>query len=225
MADREVSNIVQSALPTRLISTLLQLQWKAAVVPLSLLQYWLSAAATLVLRLFVLVGAPPREYRRNEKLREAMSTVDHLSHREEVFRKKIKELQDESEARLKDKRKALTKLHKARAELSDLQGGSKMESHGSLDLEVSPLPEDPSDWRVQLSFFAAAVLPVLWFWGQAETPAISRKVVSCILFPEVLMYVWKYFSRPTRAYDTSIHCGCWFLAGFIFCHWLLAQSA
>lgn len=58
-----------------------------------------------------------------------------------------------------------------------------MESHGSLDLEVSPLPEDPSDWRVQLSFFAAAVLPVLWFWGQAETPAISRKVVSCILFP------------------------------------------
>lgn len=75
MADREVSNIVQSALPTRLISTLLQLQWKAAVVPLSLLQYWLSAAATLVLRLFVLVGAPPREYRRNEKVRALMTVL------------------------------------------------------------------------------------------------------------------------------------------------------
>lgn len=119
---------------------------------------------------------------------------------------------------MKDKRKALTKLHRvrtarktmlvawefavqqlsttqllscqnmlwmflqARAELSDLQGGpSGHEDSG--ELEVSPLPEDPSTWKVQLSFFGAAVLPVLWFWSQAETPALSRKVISCILFP------------------------------------------
>lgn len=101
--------------PLRLISSVLQLQWQAALVPLGFTQYWLSAVATLLLRGFVFLGAPPQEYRNNGKvrnfthstwffatkgihltpkaypqLREAMHTVDHMAQREDVFRKRIR---------------------------------------------------------------------------------------------------------------------------------------
>ena len=71
----------------------------------------------------------------------------------------------------------------ARAELNDLQSDGGPHVQGSTDLDLSVLPEDPSSWKTQLSFFGAGIVPVLWFWSQAETPALSRKVVSCILFP------------------------------------------
>ncbi|KAK9805057.1 hypothetical protein WJX73_008678 [Symbiochloris irregularis] len=185
--------------PLRFFKSVLQLQWQAALVPVGFTQYWLSSLATFLLRGFVFLGAPPAEYRNNGKLREAMHTVDHMAQREDVFRKRIRELEAESEARLKDKRKALTKLHKARAELQESQHTEGLTPVDSGALPISPLPDDPTPWKVQVSFFVAAVLPVLWFWSQAETPALSRKVVSCILFPEILMYIWKYFSKPTRA--------------------------
>ena len=58
----------QDNLPIRLLSSVLQFQWKAAVLPLNLTQYWLSGLATVVLRLFVVLGAPPKDYRNNTKV-------------------------------------------------------------------------------------------------------------------------------------------------------------
>ena len=55
-------------MPVKLLSSVLQFQWKAAVLPLSLSQYWLSGLATLLLRLFVVLGAPPRDYKNNNKV-------------------------------------------------------------------------------------------------------------------------------------------------------------
>ena len=69
MGDGSTSVVLSDNAPFRLFSSVMRMQWQAALVPLSLTQYWLSAFATLVLRVFVVLGAPPKEYRNNVKVR------------------------------------------------------------------------------------------------------------------------------------------------------------
>ena len=157
----------------------------------------------------------------------------------------------------------------ARGELSTSQSGIVAE-------EVAPEIEEavgevPDGWSLHGSF-ACACLAVVWFWCQAETPSLSRKLSSAIFFPvrpaaasgsaawhadqlvacalrslqagrpeqcarlaptwtavqEVVAYVLgallQKSSNLQHSARTAIHCGCWFLTGFIFSHWLLGRN-
>ena len=70
----------------------------------------------------------------------------------------------------------------ARAELAGLP-----DSNGAPELNPSPEIEEaleaiPDDWSLHASF-AVACLSVIWFWCQADTPSLSRKLASAIFFP------------------------------------------
>ena len=56
------------ALPIRLASKALQLQWRVVTIPWSTFLFWLSCCCSLLLRFLVIAGAPPGEFYNKTKV-------------------------------------------------------------------------------------------------------------------------------------------------------------
>ncbi|CAL8464882.1 g4417 [Coccomyxa elongata] len=169
------------------------------------------------MRFLILTGSPPAEFYSRAKLKEVMNVVEHLHQREDNYRRKIKDLQEELEAQHRDKKKALAKLQKARMEsqngLGDVGEGISLRRSSS---------EGPGNgvrrWGVHLSVLLAIVAVVLFF-EHGKCPVLVRKVVWTILCPTCFVWVWSLSSQAPVSFTAALYCSCWFLLGYLFNEW------
>lgn len=90
--------------------------------PYQAVMFCLVSACNALLRVLVLLGSPPRVYRRAQQARDLAVALELMQQREELYRKKLLELRGELELRDKDRRKAMRKVKQLTNEVSALQG-------------------------------------------------------------------------------------------------------
>ncbi|KAK9917102.1 hypothetical protein WJX75_000891 [Coccomyxa subellipsoidea] len=168
------------------------------------------------MRFLILTGSPPAEFYSRAKLREVMNVVEHLHQREDNYRRKIKELQEELEAQHRDKKRALVKLQKAKMEY---QGGHEGLGEGTSLHRMGNLgSEKTARWGMHLSVLLAIVAVVLFF-EHGQCPVLVRKVAWTILCPTCFMWVWSLSSQAPGNFTGALYCSCWFLLGYLFNEW------
>ncbi|KAK9843832.1 hypothetical protein WJX81_008298 [Elliptochloris bilobata] len=210
-------NVLSEILPLRIVNKVAQIQWQVLFFPYNVFVYCLSCLAALLLRFLVVAGAPPSEYANKAKLREVMSVVEHMHQREDAYRRKIKELQEEAEIRHRDKRKALVKLQKARVAMEAMQAQVARGGGGG---GVSG--RAPSRLAMHASLLLTT-LCALWFFKHESVSSISRKIVSSVMFPVWLAWAWSLSSRAPPSLGIGLYCCAWFVLGFVSCSWVSGQ--
>ncbi|KAK9812841.1 hypothetical protein WJX72_004609 [[Myrmecia] bisecta] len=168
----------------------------------------------MLLRFLVLSGAPPADLVNREKVRELTNVVEHMHQREDQYRRKLQELQEEIDVRQREKKKVLVKLQRARGELVNYQEHLETVQQDTQQVRVQARP---SSWGVHASCLLAA-LCVTWFSYQ-DYPALERKLAATICFPVFWIWVASLAaSTPNHRITAVLYCTCWFLIGFVSCH-------
>ena len=187
-------------------------------LPWSLMLGAMSTWASIIMSAFCAVGASPAGYVSVGKMRELSSVIEHMHIREDLYRKAIKELQDELDQREVDKKKALRKLRLTKERMATLEG--KEEGlHGqdpTLLMHESESPPSESSFGLHISM-GTLLTAVWWLYQTNECSAMQRKVLFSILFPLLWMYILSFASRPPIPVILLQNVS-WFLIGLVAAH-------
>lgn len=237
-----IGPVVPSSKPGPLavaMTSALTASWRTITLPYHLFLRWVSWTAALAIHFFSLLGAPPQGYVSQSKLRELNSIIEHMHTREDVYRKTIKEMQDELESKDLDRKRALKKLKLVsgtKAELDALQqqlaelhdqadgggggyGGGAASGVASAAAGVGQSGPGACglthlDTTVLHVTMAVLLALVLWFYRQ-ECHAIQRKLVFAVLAPVVWAYASMVLSKRPTGHPLLLYSAAWGLIGFI----------
>lgn len=128
------------------------------------------------------------------QLRELNSIVDHMHAREDLYRRAIRELQDELDAKDSDRKRALKKLKSTKEEISQLTdrlSTLQQEYHSSAAVAAASRGQgggaapSGSMHGARLAVHGTFVIVVasVWWFCQKEHPALAWKLVFSMFFP------------------------------------------
>lgn len=199
-------------------------------LPYAWVRYYLSIWLSWVIRLAGFVGVRPNGFIPSAKLIELNSIVDHLHAREDLYRKAIRELQEDLDASDSDRKKALKNLRRTKEEISVLSdrlstlrqeyekgAGAAQEEPGTVDVTVRR--QTPMNSVVVHISFVVMVLTVSLFSRRVPGGGLPWKLVLSVFFPMTWIYFSSILGSPTYASQAILFlCSCWALNGFIFAH-------
>lgn len=176
-----------------LISKIVSTTTQVAALPWHIVLSWVSWVSGFIILTLNSLGIPPRDFIPASKLRELHSIVDHMHTREDLYRRAIRELQDEIDTKEGDRKKALRKLKATKDEISQLSL-QLTELHHNFEAQQDyyQLSNDPSGSFkgtsthqhaiiVHLTF--AIMTSSLWWFCQADHAALQWKLVFSMYFP------------------------------------------
>lgn len=196
--------------------------FSTAIFPWHCFLRWLSWCTGIALRSATTLGAPPPAgFIPSSKLQELNSIVNHMHTREDLYRRAIRELQEELDAKDSDRKKALRKLRVTKDEIASLtdrlaelqaayestngEGGS---NHGGRGV-----PTNGGSFLVHTSVIATSA--AVWWFSQIDHAALHWKLVFSMFFPLLWIYVsWVAGGGNRRGYPMLLLMSAWFLAGF-----------
>ena len=196
-----------------------------AIFPWNCFLRWLSWCSGLAVRSVTTLGAPPpKGFIPASKLQELNSIVNHMHTREDLYRRAIRELQEELDAKDTDRKKALKKLRATKEEiallsdqLAELQSVYEGTSnggggHGGSSSELAVVG---SSFLVHGTMLATST--AVWWFSQVDHAALHWKLVFSFFFP----LLWLYVSRITGGGGGNrggppllLLASAWFLGGF-----------
>lgn len=152
---------------------------------------WMSWIAAWVLHVLTSLGAAPQGFIPASKLKELDSIVNHMHSREDLYRRAIRELQDELESKDSDRRKAIRKLKSNKEEIAQLTDqlmelqrayNEGMSQDGVQRLDSSGISTARQSSVVVHATFAV-VAASLWWFSQGNHAALHWKLVFSLFFP------------------------------------------
>lgn len=203
-----------------------------ARMPGSLLRYYLSLFLSWLLYFTGLIGIYPKGYIKASKLVEMNKIIDHLHAQGDLYRKAIRELKEDIEAKDTDRKKALKKLKHTKEEinllsenLSLLRKQYEKDNAASEKNEYDGLPYNNFERFVQSTIHASVLLTVFMMLSFSRSDfdgVLEWKIVMSIFFPIVWMYTsYVVFQKRRLASGSLWHilllCSTWVVIGFIAC--------
>ncbi|CAL5229422.1 g12744 [Coccomyxa viridis] len=204
------------ALPIRLASKALQLQWRVVTIPWSTFLFWMSCCCSLLLRFLIIAGAPPGEFYNKTKVRDLNCVVEHLQQSQRDLRNTIKELQEKVDLQQRDRKRAIAKLNKLRQ--NGQQQGESSAAEESQIWTGMAAAKSGFPWSMHVSMALVTVAAFLFF-EQRDSSALIRKLVWSIVIPAWILWAWTVLGDAPRACTALLHCTSWFLLGVLFLHW------
>lgn len=175
--------------------------------PWQLTLRWISWIAAWILHALTSLGATPKGFIAASKLKELDSIVNHMHSREDLYRRAIRELQDELESKDSDRRKAIRKLKSNKEEIAQLTDqlmelqrayNEGMAQHGA-DSRLEPSSfSDARQSSVLVHATFAVVAAALWWFSQGNHAALHWKLVFTLFFPV------RVSQLPGSIYSTTI---------------------
>lgn len=213
-----------------LTSSALGVALGAASLPWRLALGWLAWASGLMLRVLSSLGAPPPAgflpaVRAAQQLRELNSIVDHMHSREDLYRRAIRELQEDLDAKDSDRRKALRKLRTTRDEINAL-GERLAEAQAAYGASAAAVGDDGGGSGalpgrgLGVHATVVAATAAVWAFSQSDHAALHWKLVFTMFFPLLWVYVsWLAAAAGGGGGGSArppllLLGGAWFLVGF-----------
>jgi hypothetical protein len=208
-----------------LTTTAMNALLSTATLPWHVFLKWLSWCCGIAVRSTTSLGAPPpRGYLPADKLKELTSIVNHMHTREDLYRRAIRELQEELDTKDSDRKKALKKLRSTKNEievlterLTDLQAayqasitdninGGHHDQDADDDYQHTGAfsTSSPRIHSVGVHATMISAAGAVWFFSQTDHAALHWKLVFSMFFPLLWAYVsWtatgeKYSSRNNK---------------------------
>ena len=204
-----------------------------ATFPWHLFLKWLAFCSGVAVRSLYSLGVPPPEGLISaDKLTELTSILNHMHSREDLYRRAIRELQDELDAKDSDRKKALRKLKSTKDEINQLTGklthlqaayeSNEANVAASLHSGRTPTPATRSAPTaavaagISVHATVAAAAASVWWFSQTDHAALQWKLVFAMFFPLLWVYVsWMAGDRRRRAGPPLLLLTMtWFLIGF-----------
>ena len=200
---------------TGITSTAMTAVLSTATLPWHVFLRWLSWCCGIAVRSTTSLGAPPpKGYLPADKLKELTSIVNHMHTREDLYRRAIRELQEELDAKDSDRKKALRKLKSTKTEIEvlnerltalqaayqatvtttaghadsdDVYGaGDHQNTNQGFEYKNSTSSSIGSI-GVHLTVLSAAA--AVWWFSQLDHAALHWKLVFSMFFPLLWAYV------------------------------------
>lgn len=208
-------------------STAMTAVLSTATLPWHVFLKWLSWCCGIAVRSTTSLGAPPpRGYLPADKLKELNSIVNHMHTREDLYRRAIRELQEELDTKDSDRKKALKKLRSTKNEiellterLTELQaayhasitGGRHHDTEedytGAGGHYIRPSLDSKGSRRLGSVGVHATVLSAVgavWWFSQTDHAALHWKLVFSMFFPLLWAYVsWMAVKEGIRGNSSS----------------------
>lgn len=206
-----------------------------ARMPAGLLRYYLSLFLSWLLYFTSFMGIYPKGYIKASKISEMNKIIDHLHAQGDLYRKAIRELKEDIEAKDTDRKKALKKLKHTKEEINILSENlnvlrnqyEKDNIHEAFDKDENGAGVTYGHFeRVMLTTihgsFILTVLMILSFSRSEFDGILEWKIVMSVFFPIVWMYIsYVVFHRRKRVSGTLWYmlllCSMWGLIGFMSC--------
>ena len=173
-------------------------------LPYSWMQYYASVWLSWLIHFLSMGGVQPRGYIPASKLTELNSMLDHLHAREDLYRKAIRELQEEIHAKDSDRKRAMRKLKTTKEEIAHLTESlsflRREYEHGVGTPQIAGKDAEESDSILQtrhvpshhmgggyihvsthISFMLLLVL--VWMFSKLQCGALQWKIVLSVFFP------------------------------------------
>ena len=186
---------------------------------------WLSWCCGVAVRSTTSLGAPPPSgyistHRAAHQLKELTSILDHMHAREDVYRRAIRELQEELDMKNGDRRKALKKLKITKDEIAslteqlehvqrayELQEKDYIHTPSQYDnnndqyqYRHSTIPSLYSSSSLQVHCTMILTALAVWWFSQGDNhAAVHWKLVFSLFFP----LLWGYVSWMTSSSSSS----------------------
>eukprot|EP00884_Botryococcus_braunii_P006869 jgi/Botrbrau1/16183/Bobra.0342s0001.1 len=204
--------------PVRMAGLLVHFQWQIIFLPWNFFLFSLSTLTGIFLRFLVFTGASlPSGYADKDTLEKMQSVIEHMHSREDQYRRKIKEQQEQHEALRCSNKKYSARVKKLTSDMAMYQ-----QEHTSREPTRSQSVDTSKSWHVHVAFTLAVFLTI-WLLNAPWVPPISKKVVKCLVWPLVLLWVCRFFlPRKPGLWRDASHSLAFFLIGYISCHWINA---
>ena len=163
---------------------------KLATLPLTWAKRYVSLLLAWVIRLVGVVGIQPMGFIPAEKLSELNSIVRRLHTREDLYRKAIREMQEDLDAKDSDRKKALKKLKSTKEEIALLSENlaavrgeyEKGNANEHMDADGRQRAVDGMGQGL-IHASLLLLLGMLWLSSKQESGALQWKIVLSIIFP------------------------------------------
>lgn len=160
-----------------------------------------------------------------------------MHRREDIYRKAIKELQDDIDAKNTDRRKAFRRLKHYKAELDTLTEqlttlqreyadavgvdpsqeytpgtNSSIRENRYTDFPSSPRKNNNTS---VMHFSMGVTILSIWWFVQTEHPSILWKLLFAMFFPLLWLYVSWLMDSSRHERPLFLLCASWFITGFV----------
>jgi hypothetical protein len=162
--------------------------------------------------------------------------------REDLYRRAIRELQEEVDAKERRTKAATRKLAATREEIAALNdrlaaqqeryiaggaaaGPAAPSVDGGASDAAAPAPPPAPLSRLALHATVAAAAAGLWWFCQEDHPAVHWKLVFSFSGPLIWYYLSWATSRRAGPTPVPLMCGAWFLLGYVTAHGMGADHS
>lgn len=229
-----------SSSPHTLLSSILHTALSLTTLPYRITIKYLSFLLTFLLNALSSLGIVPNGWLPAAKLQELNSIVNHMHSREDLYRRAIRELQDDIESKDSDRKKALKKLRQTKEEISQLterlntmqqtyfQNTSRRRGdavsqgieYDDYDTQGNKYPTATPNNPVQVHGTMALAALTVWWFAQSEHHSLHWKLTFSMFFPLLWSYVsWWVSSSGSNSVPVVLLALAWALIG-----WCLALS-
>jgi hypothetical protein len=202
------------------------------LLPVEWTRYYLSLFLSWMLYIASVVGVRPVGYMKASKVHELNRIIEHLYAQGDLYRKAIRELKEDLDAKDTDRRRALKKLKHTKEEIAVLSESLSMlrrqyekdsTEHEQLvfDAKKKEAKEggghDQYRTVVHVSFGLLAL--VFWLFSRTDTGVLEWKIVMSVFFPIIWMYfsqvVFGGYGHGMRSVHIVLLSSMWGMIGFI----------
>ena len=210
------------------------------LLPIEWTQYYLSLFLSWMLYVASMVGVRPVGYMKASKVHELNKIIEHLYAQGDLYRKAIRELKEDLDAKDTDRRRALKKLKHTKEEIAVLSESLSMlrrqyekdsteQEHMVFDAKKKEVQEGGhQQYRtvVHVSFGLLALM--FWLFSRTDTGVLEWKIVMSVFFPIIWMYLSQVVFGGYVHGMNSVHIvlvsSMWGMIGFITALLLLDAS-
>lgn len=220
-----------------MISYVVEATKSVARMPGELLRYYMSLFLSWLLYCTSILGIHPKGYIKASKIAEMNRIIEHLHAQGDLYRKAIRELKEDIEAKDTDRKKAMRKLKHTKEEINMLSENlsllrkqyetdnvtmSEKNGRGVEDVVGSSRRfEKLMVTTIHISFLVTSAM-MLSFSRSNHDGVLEWKIIMSIFFPIVWMYTsYVLFRTRSGASGTMWYllllCSMWGIVGFMSC--------